>query len=153
MLPLYIWEKQKYHLFSNGRIVMQWFKKKCLAFLATLLFLTSSKSSPAILFFFRRPKSRTEFVHNGIRSTSTKKEPFELTMTLTKGPAHIAASRGFIDFILHDRRALKFREWVRDTGVPDETFFSSLNHNPQWGVPGSYKGTNLCTFNEKFFVL
>ena len=63
-----------------------------------------------------------------------------MPVTLTKGSVHIAASRAFVDYVLHDERALKFRDWVKDTGVPDETFFSSLNHSPQLGVPGAYKG-------------
>ncbi|XP_064644630.1 beta-1,3-galactosyl-O-glycosyl-glycoprotein beta-1,6-N-acetylglucosaminyltransferase-like [Lineus longissimus] len=87
-----------------------------------------------------RQAKRTLVVHHGIRSTTTKKEPFEMNVTLTKGPVHIAASRGFVEFVLHDDRAVKFRAWIQDTGVPDETFFSSLNHNPKWDVPGSYKG-------------
>ena len=35
---------------------------------------------------------------------------------------------------------IEFTEWLRDTGVPDETLFTSLNHSPQLGVPGAYKG-------------
>ena len=35
---------------------------------------------------------------------------------------------------------VEFTEWLRDTGVPDETLFASLNHSPQLGVPGAYKG-------------
>ena len=42
--------------------------------------------------------------------------------------------------------ALKFREWVKDSGVPDETFFSSLNYSPQLNVPGAYKGWPNITY-------
>ena len=29
---------------------------------------------------------------------------------------------------------------MKNTEVPDETFFASLNHSPHLGVPGSYRG-------------
>ena len=50
------------------------------------------------------------------------------------------ASRGFVDYVLHDQRAHDLLNWTRHTKVPDETFFASLNHNPSLEVPGSYKG-------------
>ncbi|XP_052805734.1 beta-1,3-galactosyl-O-glycosyl-glycoprotein beta-1,6-N-acetylglucosaminyltransferase-like [Mya arenaria] len=58
----------------------------------------------------------------------------------TKGSVHIIASRGYVDFVLHDPIAANLLNWTRKTAVPDETFFSTLNHNPSLGVPGSYKG-------------
>lgn len=61
-------------------------------------------------------------------------------MTITKGSVHITASRGFVDYLLHNATALKFRKWIQEIPIPDELFFSSLNHNPQLGVPGAYKG-------------
>ena len=45
-----------------------------------------------------------------------------------------------MDFVLHNRVALDFLEWVKTTGIPDETFFSSLNHSPHLFVPGAYTG-------------
>ncbi|XP_052806099.1 beta-1,3-galactosyl-O-glycosyl-glycoprotein beta-1,6-N-acetylglucosaminyltransferase-like [Mya arenaria] len=58
----------------------------------------------------------------------------------TKGSVHIIASRGYVDFVLHDPIATDILNWTQKTAVPDETFFSTLNHNPSLGVPGSYKG-------------
>ncbi|XP_052805494.1 N-acetyllactosaminide beta-1,6-N-acetylglucosaminyl-transferase-like [Mya arenaria] len=58
----------------------------------------------------------------------------------TKGAVHIIASRGYVDFVLHDPIAADLLNWTRKTSVPDETFFSTINHNPSLGVPGSYKG-------------
>jgi hypothetical protein len=72
--------------------------------------------------------------------TTQRKSPLPVPITLSKGSIHITASRAFIDYVLHDDRALQFRKWIKDTGVPDETFFSSLNHSPQMEVPGAYKG-------------
>lgn len=61
-------------------------------------------------------------------------------ITPVKGSVHIIASRGYVDYVLHDQRAHDLLNWTRRTKVPDETFFASLNHNPALGVPGSYKG-------------
>jgi N-acetyllactosaminide beta-1,6-N-acetylglucosaminyltransferase len=61
-------------------------------------------------------------------------------VNVTKGSVHIVATRAFVQFALENRQAIKFLRWVKKTIVPDETFFSSLNHSPQLGVPGSYLG-------------
>ena len=39
--------------------------------------------------------------------------------------------------------ALLFREWIKDTGHPDETFFASLNYNKHLQAPGGFKGYTL----------
>ncbi|XP_059145299.1 beta-1,3-galactosyl-O-glycosyl-glycoprotein beta-1,6-N-acetylglucosaminyltransferase 3-like [Physella acuta] len=57
-----------------------------------------------------------------------------------KGSVHVIANRDFVDYILHNDTAKELLEWVRGTGIPDETFFATLNHNPQLGIRGSYKG-------------
>ncbi|XP_059144082.1 beta-1,3-galactosyl-O-glycosyl-glycoprotein beta-1,6-N-acetylglucosaminyltransferase-like [Physella acuta] len=57
-----------------------------------------------------------------------------------KGSVHVVVNRDFVDYILHNDTAKDLLEWVKGTGVPDETFFATLNHNPQLGIRGSYKG-------------
>ncbi|XP_041347030.1 beta-1,3-galactosyl-O-glycosyl-glycoprotein beta-1,6-N-acetylglucosaminyltransferase-like, partial [Gigantopelta aegis] len=56
-----------------------------------------------------------------------------------KGSVHIVASRGYVDYLLHNQTSKDLLEWVKKTRIPDEIYFSTLNHNPQLGVPGSYK--------------
>lgn len=58
----------------------------------------------------------------------------------TKGAVHVIVQRGFVDYILHSSVAKDFLRWVKKIDVPDETFFSSLNHNSHLKVPGSYLG-------------
>ncbi|KAK0069290.1 beta-1 3-galactosyl-O-glycosyl-glycoprotein beta-1 6-N-acetylglucosaminyltransferase [Biomphalaria pfeifferi] len=58
----------------------------------------------------------------------------------TKGSVHITANREFVDFILHNQTSKDLLEWVKTTDVPDEAFFATLNHNPQLGIKGTYKG-------------
>ena len=84
---------------------------------------------------------RTEYVHKGKSQFSKKKEPPPAGIRLTKGSVHIAASREFVDYVINDPLARQFTDWLKDTGVPDETLFSSLNHSPDLLVPGAYKGT------------
>ncbi|KAH9494592.1 Beta-1,3-galactosyl-O-glycosyl-glycoprotein beta-1,6-N-acetylglucosaminyltransferase 3 [Bulinus truncatus] len=61
-------------------------------------------------------------------------------MTAVKGSVHIVVNRDFIDFILHNPKVKEILRWVNTTNIPDETFFATLNHNPQLGIKGSYKG-------------
>ena len=60
---------------------------------------------------------------------------------LAKGSMHIAANRYFVDFALHDQKSLDFLSWLKQTFIPDETFFPSLNHNPHLKINGSFTGT------------
>ena len=71
------------------------------------------------------------------RLRSTEKIPSGVHMY--KGSVHIVASAAFVDFALTDPRAEKLLVYVRDhTDVPDEWFFSTLNHNPDaLPAPGS----------------
>ena len=56
-----------------------------------------------------------------------------------------------MDYVIHNKTALAFREWVKDTWFPDETFFSSISNSPRLGVPGSFTGEvihNLTTYTQ-----
>jgi len=66
--------------------------------------------------------------------------PVPSNITLTKGAVHIVASRAYVNYVINNKTAIKFLNWVNKTDEPDETFFSSLNHSPQLRVPGSYSG-------------
>ena len=101
---------------------------------------------------FRRNDARLSYVHRSGEETKEPKGPPPVNVTLTKGSVHIAATRGFVDYILHDERAKAFQEWVKETGVPDETLFSTLNHSPQLGVPGAYKGKQMRNFKVHYGV-
>ncbi|KAL8586566.1 hypothetical protein ACOMHN_053919 [Nucella lapillus] len=67
-------------------------------------------------------------------------------ISVAKGPVHIAASRGFVDFVLHSQQARDFLAWTRRTGIPDETFFATVNNMHQFGVPGSYTDSNITKY-------
>ena len=63
--------------------------------------------------------------------------PFPHNLTAVKGPVHVTISRAFVDFILHDARALDLRRALTTAWGPDEYFFSTLNNNPQLNIPGT----------------
>ncbi|XP_064643375.1 beta-1,3-galactosyl-O-glycosyl-glycoprotein beta-1,6-N-acetylglucosaminyltransferase 3-like isoform X2 [Lineus longissimus] len=95
----------------------------------------------------RRNVRRTKYEHMawfGLPSitmmTFRLKPPPPRDIVLAKGSVHIVAKRGYVQYVIHDPLSKEFREWLRDTWIPDETFFSSLNHNPKLNVPGSYLG-------------
>ena len=46
----------------------------------------------------------------------------------------IAVSRPFVNFFLHDEKAIQFRNYLKDVKIPEEEFYASLIHLP--GVPG-----------------
>ena len=46
----------------------------------------------------------------------------------------IAVSRPFVNFFLHDKKAIAFRNYLKDVKIPEEEFYASLIHLP--GVPG-----------------
>ncbi|PVD19775.1 hypothetical protein C0Q70_20266 [Pomacea canaliculata] len=71
--------------------------------------------------------------------------PAPFNLTVIKGFVYIVASRGFVDYVIHSRVARDLLRWVQPSRNPDETFFSTLNHNPQLGVPGSFLDKELCT--------
>ena len=88
---------------------------------------------------FRFVKARTKFVYRG-HTRLRRKDPPPHGIKLTKGAVHILASREYVEYVIMSEVAQDFLAWVNDTQVPDETFFTSLNYNPQLGVPGSYAG-------------
>ena len=92
----------------------------------------------------RHFKYRTQYVyidHN--RRTRVRKSRPPHGIKLTKGPVHIIASREYVEYVIISEIAQDFLAWVEDTSIPDETFFTSLNYNPQLGVPGSFTGWSI----------
>lgn len=83
---------------------------------------------------------RYQYIYDGNRRTSVEKSPCPANVTFAKGALHVATTRQFVNFAINDKMAVEFREWLKDTYVPDEIFFSSLNVSPQLGVPGAYTG-------------
>ena len=80
-----------------------------------------------LLFLLRRNKQRTRFVKTEkLRGLQIRKSAPRIPVTITKGSVHILAHRGFVDYILHDRRAAIFLEWVKDTGITSTLFLPTI---------------------------
>ena len=92
------------------------------------------------IFCSRLDKSRTKVVYEGLEKTLRRKRPPPRNLALVKGPVHIAATRAMVEYILHDPLAQELIQWSKDTLIPDELIFSTLNHHPELGVPGAYMG-------------
>ncbi|XP_078270828.1 N-acetyllactosaminide beta-1,6-N-acetylglucosaminyl-transferase-like [Rhinoraja longicauda] len=86
---------------------------------------------------------RTKFVHRQVLSlnnsrvirTKAIKHPPPHNLTVYFGSAYYALTTAFVDFVLHDRRALDLLKWSADTYSPDEHYWVTLNRIP--GVPGA----------------
>lgn len=85
-----------------------------------------------------------KYVWKDGKQTKERKDDPPYNLTLSKGSTHIVARREFVEFVLNDYRAQDFLLWLKDTFIPDETFFNSLNRNPQLLVPGTYRGRFNC---------
>ena len=86
-------------------------------------------------------KNRTKFVHtftgNGF-FTGNRKPPPPHNITIYKGSTHIVAVREFVEFVLYSKIGKDFIKFLKDTKIPDETLYSSLQRHPL--VPGGIQG-------------
>ncbi|BFZ25620.1 hypothetical protein BsWGS_28659 [Bradybaena similaris] len=69
-----------------------------------------------------------------------------------KGPVHIVVHREFVDYVLHNDTASALLHWTKSTLIPDETFFATLNANPQLGIKGTYTGDPELTKTRPFIA-
>uniref|UniRef100_A0A8C4IZ65 GCNT2 transferase n=1 Tax=Dromaius novaehollandiae TaxID=8790 RepID=A0A8C4IZ65_DRONO len=84
--------------------------------------------------------ARTKYVHreqtghniSGMVSPQVRKAPPPHNLTIYFGSAYIAVTRPFVEFVLHDQRAIDLLAWSEDAYSPDEHFWVTLNR-----IPGS----------------
>lgn len=60
------------------------------------------------------------------RVESCPKGPTPYNITILKGSKNVILTREFVDFILEDPIAIELYNWLKDTSVPDEHFYSTL---------------------------
>ena len=77
-----------------------------------------------------KEKYRFEFryiVKNGaIKKTNKKLGPLPYDLTMRKSSAYTGLTKPFIKFLLHNETAIKFREFMYQTLIPDEHFIATL---------------------------
>ena len=66
--------------------------------------------------------------------------PPPIDVTPIKGAVHIVVRREFVDYAIKNENAQKLLNWSKLIPHASEIFFSTLNHNPQLGIPGTYLG-------------
>ena len=83
---------------------------------------------------------RTKFQHfeknGGIHRTGKLKTPAPHNIHVYFGNAYIAATRQFVEYVVHNPIGVDLLNWVNDTYSPDETFWVTLHRAN--GTPGGY---------------
>ncbi|XP_071178883.1 beta-1,3-galactosyl-O-glycosyl-glycoprotein beta-1,6-N-acetylglucosaminyltransferase-like [Mytilus edulis] len=69
-----------------------------------------------------------------------KAGPVPDKITPYKGSVHVAVNRNFAQFVIRNETSLRLMNWLKRTDIPDEIFFTTLNHNPHLRIPGSFTG-------------
>ena len=86
--------------------------------------------------------SRTKIVHilknHSFYKTGKLKSAPPHNISIFKGSTHIVAIRDFVEFVLHSQIGKEFIAFLKDTFVPDETLYASLQQHPL--TPGGIRG-------------
>jgi hypothetical protein len=90
-----------------------------------------------------------------LRMTNYTKEPPPFNLTVRKGSKTVALSRNFVLFALSSPVALDLYNWLQDSSVPDEHFYSTLATIPQaetndQTIPNNGKGQIVNAFRMHF---
>ncbi|KAL5020366.1 hypothetical protein ScPMuIL_003258 [Solemya velum] len=55
-----------------------------------------------------------------------------------KGSIHVTVNRDFVEYVMTNRTAADLLTWVYKAHYPEETYYSTLNHNPKLGIRGTF---------------
>ncbi len=67
-----------------------------------------------------------ELRKNSVVRTEEKLGPIPFGLTIKKSMAYYGLSVKFVDYVLHDTRAIEFRHFMENTLIPDEHFIATL---------------------------
>ncbi|XP_054762927.2 N-acetyllactosaminide beta-1,6-N-acetylglucosaminyl-transferase-like [Lytechinus pictus] len=83
-------------------------------------------------------RTRSHFIAANGKMVATRKlkTPPPHNLTIYFGNAYYAASRQFVDYVIHNQVAVDLLQWSEDTFSPDEHYWVTLNRSP--GIPGGY---------------
>ena len=144
--------KWKYYISLVGQDFPLYDNKQILRALQGLNNTNNIVSSPMPEHF----SHRVNFVHilKGqavCKTTNIPKVPPPHNISIYKGSSHIIALREFVDFALHSQIAKDFYEFLKDTLIPDEMIYASLQQLP--GAPGGIKGNQLKCMDSTGYAL
>ncbi|XP_029186423.2 beta-1,3-galactosyl-O-glycosyl-glycoprotein beta-1,6-N-acetylglucosaminyltransferase 3-like isoform X2 [Acropora muricata] len=85
-----------------------------------------------------RTKTSHKLTGNEMLDTGVPKSPPPNRIQIYKGSTHVVAIKEFVHFVVKSQIGKSFSEFLKDTYVPDETFYASLQQYPN--VPGGIHG-------------
>lgn len=91
--------------------------------------------------FMSEWQENTKFNEVARTGKANPRPPHDLD--IVRGSAYGVFSRGFVEFILKDSRAIDLLNWSRKTFSPDEHYWATLHHtysNPHLHTPGGFSG-------------
>ena len=106
------------------------------------------------LFSTKNDQLRWTYKHklNGkrVKQLSSKLGPIPFNLTIAKSTAYHGLSESFVNYLLHDKEAVKFRRFMEDTKIPDEHFVATLFNRTGiiLGKANSHPHTNIAHNNN-----
>ncbi|KAK2551899.1 Beta-1 [Acropora cervicornis] len=85
-----------------------------------------------------RTKTSHKLTGNEMLDTGVPKSPPPNSIQIYKGSTHVVAIKEFVHFVVKSQIGKSFSEFLKDTYVPDETVYASLQQYPN--VPGGIHG-------------
>ena len=90
-------------------------------------------------------------IFNGkrVKQLNSKLGPIPFNLTIAKSMAYYGLSESFVNYLLHDKEAKKFRRFMEDTRIPDEHFVATLFNRTGiiLGKANSHPHTNIAHNN------
>ena len=85
-----------------------------------------------------RTKTSHKLTGNEMLDTGVPKSSPPNNIQIYKGSTHVVATKEFVHFVVNSQIGKSFSEFLKDTYVPDETIYASLQQYPN--VPGGIHG-------------
>ncbi|KAL9986163.1 hypothetical protein ACROYT_G000258 [Oculina patagonica] len=128
----------KYYISLVGQDFPLYDNKQIVRALQRLNNLNCIEGLPLPKYHEKRIKFVYKLRNNHIHNTGIAKSPPPHNISIYKGSTFIIAIREFVEFVLKSRIGRDFIEFLRDTLIPDETLFASLQQHPL--APGGIHG-------------
>jgi len=130
--------KWKYYISLVGQDFPLYENREIVAALQRLNNSNSMESFPMPEHNKDRIKTVWALKNHEIYNTGIAKQPPPHNISIYKGSTHIVAVREFVEFVIYSKFGKDFIEFLKDTAVPDETVYASLQQHPL--APGGIRG-------------
>ena len=130
--------KWKYYISLVGQDFPLYDNKQIVRALQSLKKFNNIGSYPMVTKFADRIEYVYTLKNKTAKKTRVLKSSPPRNITIFKGSTFIIAIREFVDFVLHSKIGKDLFEYLKDTYIPDETIYASLQQLPL--APGGIKG-------------